>query len=372
MTERPLAYIVKVDDVVKHTNGDNLDIVHIKGWQCVAEKDTIKKDDLVVYFEIDSLIPHNIAPYLSKGKPPRNYMGIDGERLRTIKLRGELSQGLVVPVGKFSIDTPTAGKNVTDILGIKKYDGGSKDTNNDTVEMNRNRLPGFVKKFIYKYFRPNGDRHFPECISKTDQPRIQGMFDKLVDGEYEISEKLDGSSMTVYYSNGHLGVCSRNYEKANPNINWFQKLFFKTPTSNFWECVKFHKIDEAISNFCRINGRNLAFQGELIGNKIQGNSYNINGYAFYVFDIYDIDRKEYLNSKDRRSMVKYLGLNHVPCNEPRVVKFTDINTLLKLAEFKSVLNIKAEAEGHVYKNINDPSISFKVISNKFLLNEKDC
>lgn len=176
MSNRPLAYIVKVDDVVKHTNADNLDIVHIKGWQCVAEKDTIKKGDLVIYFEIDSWIPNYIAPYLSKGKPPKNYMGIDGERLRTIKLRGELSQGLVIPVNKLSLKEATEGLDLTDALNIKKYEGGAKDTNNDSVEMNRNRLPGFVKKFIYKYFKPKGDSHFPEFIPKTSQRRIQDFF----------------------------------------------------------------------------------------------------------------------------------------------------------------------------------------------------
>lgn len=369
MSERQLAYIVKVDDVVKHTNADNLDIVHIKGWQCVAEKDTIKKGDLVVYFEIDSWIPHKLAPYLSKGKPPRNYMGIDGERIKTIKLRGELSQGLVIPLHKLNIMDAVEGKNLTDILNIKKYDGGSKETNNDSVEMNRSRLPNFVNKLIYKYFRPKGDRLFPECCPKTDTKRVQNIFDKLVSGEYEISEKLDGSSMTVYYLDGHLGVCSRNFEKANPKLNWFQKYFFKPQTSNFWECVKFHKIDTILSRFCEDTGRNLAIQGELIGSKIQNNPYQINGYDYYVFDVYDIDAKSYLKPSERVKLVKELGLKHVPYTVENV-EFTDINVLLKRAEFKSKLNPKTEAEGHVYKSMTT-SKSFKVISNKFLLKNND-
>jgi hypothetical protein len=191
----------------------------------------------------------------------------------------------------------------------------------------------------------------------------------LVNGEYEVSEKLDGSSMTVYYLDGHLGVCSRNYEKANPKLNWFQKYFFKPQTSNFWECVKFHKIDTIISKFCKENERNLAIQGELIGSKIQNNPYQINGYDYYVFDIYDIDTKSYLKPLERVKLVQHLGLKHVPYNI-EYVEFKDINTLLKKAEFKSNLNKKTEAEGHVYKHLCT-SKSFKVISNKFLLREKD-
>jgi ATP-dependent RNA circularization protein (DNA/RNA ligase family) len=150
---------------------------------------------------------------------------------------------------------------------------------------------------------------------------------------------------------------------------WFQKIFFKAQTSHFWECVKFHKIDDTVSRFCGENDRNLAIQGELIGSKIQNNPYQINGYDYYVFDIYDIDAKSYLKPLERVEIVKQLGLKHVPYTIENV-EFTDINALLNKAEFKSKLNPKTEAEGHVYKSMTT-NRSFKVISNKFLLKKSD-
>jgi RNA ligase (TIGR02306 family) len=94
---RKLAVIVEVE-VITHPNADALDLVKWAGWQCVAKRGDFKTGDLALVLEIDSWVPHELAPFLSKGKEPREYMGIKGERLRTIKLRGTTSQGLVMPL----------------------------------------------------------------------------------------------------------------------------------------------------------------------------------------------------------------------------------------------------------------------------------
>jgi ATP-dependent RNA circularization protein (DNA/RNA ligase family) len=122
----------------------------------------------------------------------------------------------------------------------------------------------------------------------------------------------------------------------------------------------------------RIAHNNIALQGELIGEGIRGNPYKLKGQQFFVYDIYDIDRGVYFNAFIRATLVRDFGLNHAPFEYTNFVFPNDITvgSLLKLAEGKSALNSSTEREGLVFKCIEDPSISFKVISNRFLLREK--
>ena len=96
--ERQLATIRRIAEIKPIEGADVICSYRVDGWWVVGKKDEFKVNDLVVYFEIDSWIPHEIAPFLSKGKEPREYNGIKGERLKTIKLKGSLSQGLILPL----------------------------------------------------------------------------------------------------------------------------------------------------------------------------------------------------------------------------------------------------------------------------------
>lgn len=132
--ETRMAWIVNIDNVEKHPNADALDICTVGGWKCVTKLGDFKKDDLAVYLRIDSWCPTTLAPFLSKGKEPREFNGVKGERLRTVKLRGELSQGLLLPVtigiGGFpfiksvsgEIVVVNEGDDVTEALGIQKWE----------------------------------------------------------------------------------------------------------------------------------------------------------------------------------------------------------------------------------------------------------
>ena len=102
--ERVMAWVAKVESVIKHPNADTLDICMVGGWKCVTRKDEFEPGELVVYISIDSWVPHELAPFLSRGKEPREFNGVKGERLRTIKLRNEISQGLILPVSVITQD----------------------------------------------------------------------------------------------------------------------------------------------------------------------------------------------------------------------------------------------------------------------------
>lgn len=152
--ERKLATIKRITEMREHPNADALELAIIGGWQLVTAKaNGFKVGDAVVYLEIDSWVPTEIADFLSKGKPPREFNGVKGERLRTIRLRGQLSQGLILPIPAELSDINLEsldedGIDVTDRLGIQKWERA---------------IPGSMQG------RAKGN--FPTFIFKTDQER---------------------------------------------------------------------------------------------------------------------------------------------------------------------------------------------------------
>ena len=334
MTERKMATIRQINEINPINGADAIEVATIDGWKVVIKKGEFKVNDYIVYCEIDSWIPNELAPFLSKGKEPREYNGVKGERLRTVKLRGQVSQGLVLDrytvldkIGQIYV-----GQDVSELLNIQKYEPPIPAC-----------LAGLIKG------------NFPSFIPKTDQERIQNLkkeFESYKDYKWEVTEKLDGSSCTMYLNDGVFGVCSRNLDLKYDEGN------------TFWKMAIAYDVEEKLKDF----GKNIAIQGEVIGEGIQGNPYKIKGQKFFVYDIYDINEGEYLDAQTREETVAILDLKHVPVFGMlnKIPVDFSIDTLLELAENKSELNPNTEREGLVFKCYNDTSISFKVISNKFL------
>ena len=350
---RKMTSIQKVREIVPHNNADALELAMINDWQLVVKKGEFKKDQLVVYFEVDSWVPNELAPFLSKGNEPREYEGVKGERLKTVKLRGEISQGLVLPLNTdilfrieswvtFNIglnDQLFEGMDVTEALNVKKWEPS---------------IPACLRGKI--------EGNFPTEIPKTDQERIQNLskhFDKIKTKQWEVTEKLHGSSCTFYLDmDNNFHVCSRNldlqYEENNA----------------YWKAAGMYNIESMMKYF---NALGYAIQGELIGKGINGNQYGINGVDFYVFDVYSVNDSRYLTPEERYNVVELLGLKHVPIiSRNQVIQFETIQDLLKMVEAeKSEIN-KSSIEGWVFKTEdlcydNRDVTSFKVISNAWLL-----
>jgi len=334
---RKLAKIVEIDALLPIEGADAIECAVVGGWKVVTKKGEYKVGSRAVYCEIDSWIPHKLAPFLSKGKEPREFEGIQGERLRTIKLRGQLSQGLllnlddVIPwTNSYQID-----EDVSEVLGIIKWE---KPINA--------QLAGICKG------------NFPTLIPKTDQERVQNLTKEIAVAQgsvYEVTEKLEGSSMTCYLIAGEFGVCSRNMDLKRDENN------------SFWQVA----IRNDIENLMRQRGDNIAIQGELVGPGIQGNIYKLSKPELYVFDIYDIQEGSYITPDLRRAIITGMGLNHVPVLESNFKLETDVEGLLTKAEGHSVLGdiTGPEREGLVFKQVNG-GMTFKAISNKYLLGEK--
>jgi RNA ligase (TIGR02306 family) len=334
---RKLAKIVEIDALLPIEGADAIECAVVGGWKVVTKKGEYKVGSRAVYCEIDSWIPHKLAPFLSKGKEPREFEGIQGERLRTIKLRGQLSQGLllnlddVIPwTNSYQLD-----EDVSEVLGIIKWE---KPINA--------QLAGICKG------------NFPTLIPKTDQERVQNLTKEIAVAQgsvYEVTEKLEGSSMTCYLIAGEFGVCSRNMDLKRDENN------------SFWQVA----IRNDIENLMRQRGDNIAIQGELIGPGIQGNIYKLSKPEFFVFDVYDIQEGSYITPDLRRAIITGMGLNHVPVLESNFKLETDVEGLLTKAEGHSVLGdiTGPEREGLVFKQVNG-GMTFKAISNKYLLGEK--
>ena len=342
---RKLATIRKIDLIRPIPDADAIECAVVGGWTVVIKKGDFKAGDLAIYCEIDSWIPHALAPFLSKGKEPRVFDGIVGERLRTMKLRGQLSQGLLLPLiikmgGNFLPTTRrivSEGEDVSEALGIVKYEAPVPAC-----------LAGKARGM------------FPSFIPRTDQERIQNLTTEHAEWvtaglTWELTEKLDGSSMTVYVNERDHGVCSRNLN------------LYDTEGNTLWQVAHRDQILTAIQD----SQRNLAIQGELIGEGIQGNHYKIKGQSFYVFDIYDIDKGLYLTPEERRDFCEFHELLHVPVIvDDKDLGIGTVEELLSWANDKSRLNSQADREGLVFK-CNERQISFKTISNKYLLKHGD-
>jgi RNA ligase (TIGR02306 family) len=335
---KPITYIKPIE------GADNIECAIVDGgWPVVVKKGEFQVNDIAIYLEIDSWVPHELAPFLSKEKEPREYNGVKGERLRTVKLRGQVSQGLLLPVElTFWRDI---GTDLTESLGIQKWEPPIPA-----------QLQGVMKG------------NFPHFITKTDQERCQNLrkdiFESHKDECYEVTIKLDGSSMTVYVKGDDFGVCSRNIDLK------------ETETNSFWKAARGQNLIEPLRELCKEKQVDYAIQGELIGESIQGNPEKIKGQCIYLFDIFDITNGCYLRANERQSVLSELNarganLGHVPVLDPDLKvadNFTSIDELLEFAEGPS-MNPDTKREGLVFKSV-DTGFSFKAISNSYLLRNK--
>jgi RNA ligase (TIGR02306 family) len=342
---RKLARIVQIDSVRKHPNADTLDLCMIGGWQVVTRLGEYTAGDYAIYLEVDSWVPVEVAPFLVKTVEPREYNGIKGERLRTVKLRGEVSQGLLLPLNdypavvrefhKTRVYTPGGDNSidVTDVLGIVKYEAPIPACLNGVVKGN-----------------------WPVQVPKTDEERIQNLTKKwplLSSLVYEVTEKLEGSSMTAGMVNGDFIVCSRNLNLAESADN------------SLWKQARRYDLE----NKLRAEGiDNLVFQGELIGEGVEDNHYGIKGQDFYVYSVYDVARGCYLSPRARREIVAQLGLKHVPVIAEEM-SITDMSPadILEFADGNSLLAATKLREGVVFKNCGPTQEHWKAVSNKYLL-----
>lgn len=349
--ERKLVTIRKVTEIIPIEGADSIELAKIDGWQCVVKKEEFKVNNLAVYFEIDSFLPC-VEPFLFMESRGRKTLedGTEGYRLRTIKLKGVLSQGLLLPLKDFDWKEWefNEGDDVTEFLGIKKYEAP---------------IPAQLRGFS----RGN----FPHFLRKIDEKRIQNLpeyFTDYVDEEFEETEKIDGTSSTYYWNSGEFGICSRNINfKIDENNN----------DNTYFQIEKKYNIKRSLE---KIN-LNIAIQGEIAGPGIQKNRLGLKEVTFFIFNVFGINTQTYFSPKERNLVLDlyFKQIPHVPViSISKIFKqYPTMELFLEHANGQSMLNSEKKREGVVYKSMNymkfwdnERIVSFKAISNNYLLKEE--
>jgi RNA ligase (TIGR02306 family) len=368
---RKLVTIRTVSEVNPIEGADSIECLTVEGWKVVSQKGNFKPGDLCVYFEIDSALPDGNPLWQDLvDKSSRMFEGKKVHVLRTIKLRGVTSQGFCIPLRKFPEIFAKLGSSITASDEMKQdlintQIGEIKKQLETIREMDFSVILGVVKYEppIPAELAGQVKGLFPSKIKKTDQERCQNLAAEIfadLDAKYEVSVKLDGTSMTVYHDpEGLGGVCSRNLEMKVNEENKNNTMV---------------KIGKPIMEVLKQKHPHIAVQGELMGPSIQGNREQLKAPTYFIFDMFNMNDGAYVDPETRANVMQDLnGLaKHVPILHAsislRELGITNIEQLLTFAEGKS-LNHDVR-EGVVFKR-EDGKFSFKAISNKFLLKQKD-
>lgn len=355
--KRKLATIERISEILPIPGADAIELAIVRGWQVVVKKGDFNQNDLCIYCEIDSLLPE---------RPEFEFLRNKNFRIRTMKLRGQVSQGIVfpltiLPMSVIYFDTPTGpaldlsnceghglgaifdmkpGLDLTDVLGVTKYDPPLPAC-----------LSGVAKG------------NFPSHSIKTDEERIQNLISKYDEYRNYIwieSEKLDGSSVTYSIHEDEFGVASRNL------------ALIESEDNSFWKVARKLDVEQKMRDYMKMYGyKSLTIQGELIGEGIQKNKYKLKGQTVRFFRVFDPIAFKFFDYEDSLLKIEKMGLPIVPIPNWEFKLPESYEDLLKYVEGKSLLS-DTQREGSVFvakgeHPRHNGRLSFKVISNKFIL-----
>ncbi len=339
--ERKLASVQRVLALHPIENADAIELAQINGWQCVVKKGEFIAGSLGVFFEIDAIppgLPQLAFLWTSRhadGPQPRP----ENFRIKTMRLRGALSQGLLMPLGQFTLpENLSEGEDLTTTLSVGKWEPP---------------VPSGMGDF-------RGP--FPPLVRKTDEMRIQsipGVLDELRGLPYVITLKCDGTSATYCIDprTDEFHACGRN-QSITEGAN------------HYWNIAKKYEIEAALRKV-----PHLAVQGEICGPGIQKNRLGLKSLEFFAFNVYDQQQGKYLSHDDARAFLADANLLAVPVIEEGEAFAHTLDSLLALAEGKYE-GTNNEREGIVIRPRVERNslllagrLSFKAISNRFLLKE---
>lgn len=356
---RKLASVRKISEIRPIPNADSIEVALVDGWEVVVKKGEFKENDLIVFVEVDSIVPE---------RPEFEFLRDRKFRVRTIKLRKQISQGLVCPLSILPNKKWKEGDDVTDILGVKKYDPELEEENN-LIKNNKKKYKNPIIKYFMRFnwlrnlVEDNTfDKSFPYWVKRSDETRIQSMVN-MFETERDLgtlftgTEKIDGKSMSVTLkrikkNKFEFFVCSRNYK-------------LKEDDSDYWKIARRYNLEEVLKDL--IGDKDyVTIQGEVYGQKIQGNKYKLNDIDFRVFNLIYPDRN--VPTEEFTKILSKYGIKSVPIVVQNYKLPDTIHDIVEFSKGDSVL-LKRKREGIVFRNY-DKNISFKVINPEFLLEEK--
>ena len=359
---RKLASIREISAIHPIPGADRIEVAQVDGWECVVQKGEFQVGQHIVYVEVDSIVPE---------VPEFEFLRLRKFRVRTIKLRGQVSQGLVLPLSILPDGAPCdLGDDVTEVLHITKYDPEAQQEAMLTKQPKQPTNPIVKYLMRFRWFRklfakPKRKGGFPDWIVKTDETRIQNLpvlFETERDKgtKFSVTEKMDGQSATYFLHRlskrkFEFGVCSRNIRLGEPD------------NSSYWTVAKKYDIENVLKSIIGMH-QTVVLQGEICGNQIQGNKYHIGGYELFAFNLIFPDHK--CNTHEIADILSPFGIKTVPILEDGKVLPQTIAELVEYSKGKSTVRKEQKREGVVMRNM-ERNISFKVINPDFLLAEKD-
>lgn len=375
---RKLVTLREVTEIHPIEGADLIELVKIDGWQCVAKRGEFKVGHVGVYFEIDSFLDHTRPEFAFLAPRAIKWEGKEGVRIKSMKLKGTLSQGLLLPMSAWP-DSDAGEGLESAVCSMGAIDGYTLDEMNEQLDLAAALNVEKWEKRLAANLAGTARGNFPSFIFKTDQERVQNLprvFSEYGDRLFQVTQKFDGSSMTVYVltqeskyfdhekfaEDGNVyqfGVCSRNLDLVDTEGNAFWQAFHRE-----------EMLDRMVDMLARTRRPALAVQGELIGKSIQNNHEKVEGDdEFHLYDVFDIDGQHYMNPFVARTLAETVGFNHVPVIH-EAIRLNDYakdrdELLLKVVG----PSVRAKyGEGKVFKLLDDTDgFSFKGISNEFLV-----
>ena len=342
---RKLASIQRIWKIEPIEGADRIELAHVLGWQCVVNKGQFQPMDIAVYFEIDSFLPirDEFEFMRSSSYKKTDIMG-EGFRLRTMRFRGQISQGLLLPVSQFPEIPKDAdvGDDVTELLGVRKWEIEERATTGGTVIGT-----------------------LPYDIPHTDETRVQEepeLIQAFAGLEYYISTKMDGSSHSIGIDENGFHVTGHNYEYKDDG------------SSSFYKLVKAREYQTKMEDYMKALGmKTLTIQGELCAPGIQQNRLRLTKPEWYVFTIRENGKRVCL--KRMLQICEALDITPVPIEEVGTdlpSKYPTVEALLSRADGEYPNGGKKEGivirpTEPVFCPLISASLSMKVVSNKYLL-----
>ena len=245
-----------IDEVLPHPNADKLEIGKLKdvNFRFVIPKGKYKPNDPVLYFPIDSVLPRRTAEAIGLyGK----LSGKNKDRIKSLRLRGEISQGVVAPISILPDTNETNTEKITQVLGVTKYEP-------PVVPCNAGNLIAL-----------------PVGLSAYDiegAERNMDVLEQLMDIPVVVTEKLEGMNFGITRDlNGKIYVNQRNYS-IEP---------IEDKEHDFWRVAKEKGLIELVEKIAwdYWPDSNVTLYGEFLGPAVQGNIYKLQEHTVKLFDI---------------------------------------------------------------------------------------
>lgn len=415
MGDRALAHVERVVTSYGVEKADRVEMTQVLDFHVVAKKGEFKAGDLVVYVEVDSILPDGLDPALqaqydvlkkamkkatgedliriqkemeeitSKNtKPEFEFLRQKKFRIKALKYNsiGVISQGIVFPISILPADiVPEVGMDVTQALGIVKVVEDEDEVN--TEEQTVVNKKGAIEKFLdHRFMRYSIYRSIksqvkgtdrtgkwePWMASKTDEENIQKLYSRMfelygTEPVWAVTSKIEGQSMSAYNhiiplwfgltSRSDFAVCSRS------------RHLIRDDGSRFWQTARELDLEKRLKAI----KLNIMLSGEHAGGKIQGNIYKLPEHHWYVFRVFDIaTQKRYTHEQMLEFCHKY-EFEHVPVVSSKMGMFDSVQKMLDFSNGTDELvkGVTVAREGVVWQHLHNPDVTFKIRSPEYLV-----